>query len=88
MRGRTKTLAARFSFRVREIFPVERFGVAENLPSLLKGNVVLLVVLPGFVSVPGEHISVYTLIHGWCQLTTSLERTTKGHAAFEQCTLK
>ena len=61
----------------------EGFGVAEKLASLLKGNVVLLVVLPGFVSVPGEHIIVYTLIHGRCQLTASLERTTKGHAAFE-----
>jgi hypothetical protein len=50
-----------------EIFPIEAFGIAEDGGGFFKGNAVLLQICQRFPGVPGEHISVYTLIRGACK---------------------
>src|SRR5260370_10840987 len=49
------------------IVPVERFGVGEDGGRLLERDAVLFQVAQGLPGVPGEHITVYTLIRQGCK---------------------
>ena len=45
-----------------KVFPVQAVRISEDRRSFLKGDAMLLSIPHGLQSVPGEHITVYTLI--------------------------
>src|SRR6266581_351433 len=55
------------------IIPIQRFGVAENSRGLFKRHAVLLQVAQSLSGIPGEHISVYTLIRARWEATSHRE---------------
>ncbi len=67
MAGPSESFPAAFCLPVLDLLPVQAIRIAENSRCLLEWDAVLLVVLQGFAGVPGEHISVYTLIGRRCQ---------------------
>src|SRR5207253_164672 len=60
--GRSQALRPLLRLGMLGIIPVQRFRVAENGRGLFKRHAVLLQVAQSLSGIPGEHISVYTLI--------------------------
>lgn len=64
--GLSEPLEAAFVLGVYEIFPVQTAWITKDRRRLLEWDTVLLKVLDGLSDVPGEHITVYTVIQPAC----------------------